>query len=267
MRNDKYLQNLNRIEIEIFTGCNLRCRQCDRSSAQAASNEGMTIEQVALFVQESIALDWLWHEIEVLGGEPTLHPEFPSIIEPLRDYILFNPDCTVILVSNGYGKHVKQMLGAVPDFVTIDNTMKEPVNIIPFNRYNLAPIDDAAYENDAFTRGCRIVSECDLGLNRYGYYLCGAGASIDRVFGYGIGIPSLSSVSHKNLYAQRKTLCKICRHYKGRNLKIRAEDEVSPSWRLAYERYRIVKPNLALYGSSVLPIEEVAILNSKKQID
>ena len=141
------------------------------------------------------------------------------------------------------------MLRTVPDFITIDNTMKEPVNTIPFNSYNLAPIDDTAYKNDAFTRGCRIVSECGLGLSRYGYYLCGAGASIDRVFGYGVGLPSLSSVSANNLYAQRNTLCKLCGHYKGRNLKVRTNDEVSPSWRAAYEKYEIVKPDLSLYGS------------------
>ncbi len=262
MKHGQYLQNINRIEIEIFTGCNLQCRQCDRSSPQAVSNEGMSIEQVNLFVQESINLGWLWYEIEVLGGEPTLHPEFPDIIEPLRDYIAFNPDCTVILVSNGYGTHVNKMLAAVPEFVTIDNTMKESVNTIPFNGYNLAPIDDAAYKDDAFTRGCRIVSECGLGLNRYGYYLCGAGASIDRVFGYGLGLPSLSCVSRESLYTQRKTLCKICGHYKGRHLKIRTDDEVSESWREAYDHYRIVKPNLALYGNSVLPRKEAAIPTS-----
>ncbi len=208
----------------------------------------MTVDQVSLFVQESIDLRWLWYEIEVLGGEPTLHPEFPTIIQPLQEYTRFNPDCTVLLVSNGYGPRVRRMLKAVPEFVTIENTMKERVNSIPFNGYNLAPIDHEDYQHDTFTRGCRIVSECGVGLSRHGYYLCGAGASVDRVFGFGLGIPSLSQVSRKSLDAQRKRLCGLCGHYRGRQLKIRTKNEMSASWTAAYKRYTTSKPLLHPYG-------------------
>lgn len=244
----RYHQNLNRIEIEICTACNLRCRQCDRSSAQAVSSEYMTPEQVALFVDESIELGWLWYEMEILGGEPTLHPNLTDVIECLRRYTAFNPDCTLIFVTNGYGPRVQSTLKALPPDIVVENTAKELVNTIPFNSYNLAPVDDVQLAHDDFARGCRIVSECGLGLTRYGYYLCGTGASVDRVFGLGVGIRSLSEVSREKLFAQRNILCRFCGHYKGRDLKRRTTDEISESWREAYRRYSLRRPELALYG-------------------
>lgn len=245
-----YRQNFNRVEIEICTQCNLRCYQCDRSSAQAPSAEYMTIAQISHFVKESIALRWLWYEIEVLGGEPTLHPDLLEILNVLYGYIEFNPDCQIIVVSNGYGKKVQETLNQVPSWVTIENTSKQEVNQIPFNDYNIAPIDLEQYINDEYSRGCKIVSECGLGLNRYGYYPCGAGASVDRVFGFDIGIKRLSSVKDKILFDQRKVICRYCGHYKAMRCKIRTFNEMSPAWVEAYKIFRINKPILKLYGAS-----------------
>jgi hypothetical protein len=123
-------------------------------------------------------------------------------------------------------------------------------NNIPFNSYNLAPADDTRFANDNFTRGCRIVSECGIGLTRYGFYLCGAGASVDRVFGFGIGISSLREVTRRRLFAQRGTLCRLCGHYKGKDLKVHIGEEVSENWVRAYSKYRVNQPRLRLYGSS-----------------
>jgi hypothetical protein len=210
----------------------------------------MTLQQIELFVHESIGCGWLWYEMEVLGGEPTLHPELLNILACLREYNAFNPDCTILLVTNGYGPKVQHVLRRLPSFVIVQNTAKKRMNDIPFNAYNLAPVDDPAFAQDSFTRGCRIVAECGVGLTRCGFYLCGAGASVDRVFGVGLGISSLAQVTEERLFAQRPHLCCYCGHYKGRHLKLRTRDEVSPSWLMAYQRYRSCKPKLPLYGQS-----------------
>lgn len=243
-----YQQNMNRIEIEISTACNLRCRQCDRSSAQAITDENMTVEQVGIFVHESINMGWLWYEIELLGGEPTLHPEFSAVLKCLQDYLRFNPDCTVILVSNGYGARVQELLATVPSNIKIENTKKQHDNTIPFSSYNLAPLDDSRFTGNNFERGCRIASECGIGLTRYGYYLCGAGASVDRVFGFDIGIKALSELCDETLFPQRTVLCRLCGHFKPRELKVRNAEEISESWRIAYANFRTHKPKLTLLG-------------------
>lgn len=171
--NSIYNQNLNRIEIEITSKCNLKCYQCDRSSAQAPSNEEMSVEQIKYFVDESIENKCLWYEIEILGGEPTLHTHFLEILAEIERYTSFNPNCKILLITNGYGKKVNEVLVTVPKRVLIDNTKKKKINTIPFNDFNIAPKDLEKYKNDNFIRGCKILSECGLGLTRYGYYICG----------------------------------------------------------------------------------------------
>lgn len=250
MRGNIYRQNHNRIEIEICTVCNLRCLQCDRSSAQAPSNDCMSLEQVLQFVKESITSRWLWYEIEILGGEPTLHPNLHDILEVLQAYLAFNPDCRVIVVTNGHGSSVKKVLDGIPSWVKIENTEKRVPNQIPFNPFNIAPIDLIKYRNDRFIRGCRIVSECGLGLNRSGYYICGPAASVDRVFGFNVGIKSLSMLTERRLHQQRRTLCQYCGHFCGIQYQVRKQTEMSASWVDAYRRYRVKRPQLSAYGAS-----------------
>lgn len=245
-----YRQNFNRIEIEICIQCNLHCFQCDRSSAQAPSSECMSVDQIVHFVQEAIELEWLWYEIEILGGEPTLHPDLLEILNILSNYTEFNPDCQLIIVSNGHGKKVQDVLKTLPSWVKVENTLKEEVNQIPFNDYNIAPIDLKQYRDDEYSRGCKIVSECGIGLNRYGYYLCGAGAGVDRVFGFDIGIKRLSDVEENRLLEQRKIICQYCGHYKGMNYKQRTYAEMSPTWIEGYRLFRLNKPILERYADN-----------------
>jgi len=210
----------------------------------------MTTDQINHFVEESKVLEWLWYEIEILGGEPTLHPDLFQIIDILYSYMDFNPDCQIILVSNGHGKMVKEILTEIPSWIVIDDTSKRKSNQMPFNDYNIAPIDLDEYNDDRFLRGCKIVAECGLGLTRYGYYPCGAGASVDRVFGFDIGIKRLCDVNDQELLPQRELLCRYCGHYKGMRYKVRTCAEMSFTWIEAYRKFRFSKPTLSLYGLS-----------------
>ncbi len=255
MKANIYRQNLNRIEIEICTQCNLSCFQCDRSASQAPSTEYMTTKQIAYFIKESVDLNWLWYEIEILGGEPTLHPNLLEIINILSNYLLFNPDCKIIIVSNGFGKQVQKILQQIPSWIAVENTSKKKINQIPFNDFNIAPCDLMKFKNSNYSKGCKIVSECGLGLNRYGFYPCGAGASIDRVFGFDIGIKNLSELNERTLIIKRLILCQYCGHFKGLSSKVRIIQELSSSWIDAYRHYKRKKPILKLYGGDILIIQ------------
>ena len=62
-----YLPNMRRIELELTTECNLYCNNCNRSCGQARSSECITLEQVELFVEESILNGYYWDSIVLLG--------------------------------------------------------------------------------------------------------------------------------------------------------------------------------------------------------
>jgi hypothetical protein len=232
--------NISKIEIEIITSCNVLCFNCDRSSTQAPSTERMTVGQIAHFVDESIELGWQWKTISLMGGEPTLHRELPAIVGEIGRYREFCPSVEVRIKTNGvHSDHVRRMLSGMPSWVLMRSSEKQG-RVYLFSAYNVAPRDLSEYQGADFRQGCWITRHVGMGLTRYGYYPCGAGASVDRVFGLDIGIQRLKDVTAERLSAQLEQLCALCGHFK---------EVMSSSWQKAYESYRIAAPRLSVYGS------------------
>jgi hypothetical protein len=241
---------LSQIELELITACNLKCFNCDRSSRQAVSAELMTVDQVAHFVDESLELGWRWRKIALLGGEPTLHPRFFEILDELDRYRAREPEVVVQLISNGYGRKVERVLARLPDWVTLRNTHKTTPSQYHFDAYNVAPQDLPEYADADFSRGCTIPFMCGMALTRYGFYPCGAGASVDRVFGWGRGIGSLGEVTPDGLVGDFTLLCRYCGHFHGKKAGF---EVMSASWVEAYDRWHRDRPRLPLYGAERAP--------------
>lgn len=239
----RWKTNLHMIEIEITTLCNVRCYNCDRSCQQAASDERMTIDQIRRFVDESIKLGWKWNWIKVLGGEPTLHPDLLPILEELGRYKKAYKGCVVEIVTNGFANSTKETLKKMPGWVRICNTGKTS-RVQDFDAYNVAPIDSQGFDRQRAMKACWITDCYGVGFTRYGFYQCGAGASIDRVFGYGVGIRRLEDLKAGLLAKQRSVLCALCGHLCPIQTR---EEKTSASWQRAYERYGASRPPLALY--------------------
>ncbi|MBF0622663.1 MAG: 4Fe-4S cluster-binding domain-containing protein [Magnetococcales bacterium] len=259
-----WIPHNQRMEIEIITACNLKCYSCNRSSTQAPSGEMMCMEQLHKFLEESNRLNWPWRRLALIGGEPTIHPKFKEIVDLFQPYMEQNPECFLQVSTNGYGKKVKQKIADLPEWVVLQNSEKQGSNQ-SFVSYNVAPCDVDEYQNTALgpycleyhedqaVKACVLVEGCGIALTRYGYYACGPGASIDRVFGFNIGIKKLEDVTHENFKKQLRSLCKYCGHYKHSDMnqeekEILLETEtVSSSWRKAYADYKQEKPKLDLY--------------------
>ncbi len=112
----------------------------------------------------------------------------------------------------------------------------------------MAPIDIDRFRHDDFSRGCFATEYCGLALTRYGYYCCAPGSAVDRVFGFDIGLKSLSSVTDGALKDQFRFLCRYCGIFKyNYDEKRVTTEEVSPSWRDAFAKYRMERPTLTLY--------------------
>jgi len=241
--------NKRRVEIEITTSCNLKCINCNRSCRQAPSEEHMSLKQIKKFIDESICLNWKWESIKILGGEPTLHPQLPAILKIFKRYKKFYPESNIRFLTNGFGDKVNNILKILPPWLIIENSKKKS-SMQKFSSYNLAPIDMKRYKNADFTKACWNTEHCGLGLTRYGYYLCGPGASIDRVFGLDTGIKNLSSVNDSTLMQQRGRLCRYCGMYKEKDYKMGRrikKEKMSLTWIKAYKKYKKEKPKLSLY--------------------
>jgi glycosyltransferase involved in cell wall biosynthesis len=245
----QYHRSRKFIEIDIICDCNLKCYNCDRSCTQAPSQERMTTFQIQYFINASIAASIHWECVRILGGEPTLHPDLLEIIDMIRSWKKeYSPETRIELVTNGYGLRVKEVLKHIPKDIMVDNTNKDSREQ-DFCAVNIAPSDLAMYRCTDFRNGCKITTDsCGIGFTPYGFYPCGAGGAIDRVFGLNIGRDSLPA-KDDDMYDQLEKLCRLCGHFFRSSLKVR-QSVKSKTWEIAYQRYHDSQPVLPRFGDS-----------------
>lgn len=241
----RYTRSRKRIEIDINYLCNLKCANCNRSCSQAPSSDRMTVRQIQKFIAESKKNKIQWERIRILGGEPTLHPDIFEIVSELLVYKRENSTNTqVVLITNGYGKKVNEILKKIPQEVEIDNTGKTSSESF-FEPFNLAPKDDIKYKYADYTNGCWHCAGCGMGLTPYGYYMCAVAGGIDRMLGFNQGRKKLPEIED-DMEDLLNLFCKYCGHFK--YSKPTKEQKISISWIKAYKKYNEKKPKMIYYG-------------------
>lgn len=222
------------IQLEVTSKCNMKCFNCDRSCGQAPAEQHMTIDQISSFTRDVIKNGWWFDRVDIIGGEPTLHPNFFDVINEmsqLRKY-LNNRKCKFRLSTNGVSDYTKDVLSKVPDWIKIRNSNKKDGQG-KFDSYNKAPID-FDIENAPV---CDIPWRCGFALTPYGYYPCGAGGGLDRVFRFDVGIKDLSSFDIPSVKKQMDILCRYCGHSPTSILERTEKPVMSKSWIEAYKNY------------------------------
>lgn len=209
----QYERSRKLIEIDITYVCNLKCNSCNRSCTQAPESISMTLQTVVNFVDESIGKKANWSRIRVLGGEPTLHPQFPLIINELLRYKKNNIDCIIEVVTNGYGRKVQEVLRMIPDSISIDNSYKISGKQPAFIPFNMAPIDDRKFVFSDYRNGCSIIRDCGIGLTPTGYYPCAIAGGIDRITGQSSGRTKLPE-DGDDMRDLLDRACRLCGRYK-----------------------------------------------------
>lgn len=230
---------MSHVQLEITTDCNLKCHNCDRNCGIAPSKEHMGIDQIFRFVDESLRYKKFWRRIDIIGGEPTMYPELDELWKIIKMYVDKQRRCTVRFSTNGIGDKCEEILCSLPDWVTIRNSAKKHREN-KFTAYNSAPVDNG----EKYVRCCSVPWRCGIALTRHGFFLCGAGASVARVFGLNVGIIDMIDVVPENLLKQVPELCKYCGHSNVKSRHIITEQEISPSWQKAIEGYKNVKMDI-----------------------
>ena len=235
----QYRRSRDLIEIDITYQCNLHCQNCNRSVSQAREALHMPVGTISRFVDDSLNSGWRWRRVRVLGGEPTLHPEFRAIVGELLRYKKSNPSTIVEVVTNGHGERVRRELAALPADVMVDNSHKESAIQPLFAPFNLAPIDDPSFARAAFSNGCAILEDCGMGLTPLGYYPCAVAGGIDRILGEELGRATRPD-GGDDMLPEVERLCRFCGrfrdgHFVPRVLRPVLEDApVSRTWRELY---------------------------------
>lgn len=226
------------VEIDITYACNLDCFNCDRSCHQAPSGDHMSLGQILYFLDETRLNRIQWRRISVLGGEPTLHPQFQEIMKLILEYCeKYSPHTRVVVVTNGYGDRVNNTLIHLPARVKVRNTAKKSQIQRDFNTFNVAPVDVQEYAGADFSNGCWITEGCGMGVTPYGYYPCAVAGGIDRIFGFDLGRSTLPEPDD-DMEQQLRAFCTYCGHFKLPTAQPLVGSVMSPAWSLAYARSR-----------------------------
>jgi hypothetical protein len=235
----QYLRSRDLIEIDITYLCNLHCLNCNRSVHQAREARHMPLAMVANFVEESLAKGKVWRRIRVLGGEPTLHPQFFEILDTLLGYGRRHPECILEVVTNGHGPRVAEVLAKLPKEIWVDNSAKTDRVQPTFGPFNLAPKDDPKYIGADFSNACAVARDCGVGLTPMGYYPCAVAGGIDRILRENLGVAELPSDTDDMLEAAKR-LCSYCGRFRDGHFvprPLRPEltvEAISPSWTQLY---------------------------------
>lgn len=239
----QYTPSPDLIEIDLTYLCNLRCNNCNRSSAQAPEALHLDLSAIQRFVSASVEQQRRWRRVRLLGGEPTLHPQFLKMISALEPLRALQPSLVIEVVTNGYGKRVNEALAALPPHVRVENSLKSPDSQLQFAPFNMAPVDRWFHRWVDYRNGCDIPRSCGIGLTPLGYYPCALAGGIDRVAGTGTGRAELpaSDDAMRDLMARNCQLCGRFRdgHYIPPRLRRSlSEQQNSPTWDRIYTRWR-----------------------------
>lgn len=79
---------MRRLQLDLGFICDLGCYKCDRhlDIAPGKPEENLTLEQIERMLDESVKEKYIWEAMLLLGGEPTLHPQFREIVKLLSEY-------------------------------------------------------------------------------------------------------------------------------------------------------------------------------------
>ncbi len=201
------------LEIDITYQCNLKCNNCNRSSAQAPDKIHIGLEEISQFVEDSLCQHRSWRKIRILGGEPTLHTELNEILSELHRLKIAQPDLCIQLVTNGYGPRVNTVISKLPDWLSIENSAKTDSIQPDFGPFNLAPVDSWYHKFSDYSNGCDIARTCGLGLTPQGYYPCAVAGGIDRVLNQKNGRQRLPS-SDDEMRDLMKSACGLCGRFR-----------------------------------------------------
>ena len=230
------------IEIDLTYLCNLRCNNCNRSSAQAPEAVHIGLDAIRQFVAESLVQGRSWARIRLLGGEPTLHPQFMAIVEELLRYKAQYPATVIQVVTNGYGRKVQSVIDSLPSSIYIENSAKSGDAQPGFGPFNLAPQDSMAYAGADYRNGCSIAETCGVGLTPQGYYPCAVAGGIDRVLGVRRGRTSLPPPEDE-MRDLMDAACRLCGRFRDGHYvpdKLRPAlmtQKSSPTWIRIYDEW------------------------------
>lgn len=184
---------LENIELDITRECNFNCPSCLSFSNLYNKNlkSVMTLDEIYNIMKDFKLKNIHIHRLEILGGEPTLHPQFKDVCKFLRQYIDNNNIVdNVYLYTNHSNKLLVNWVELSTDFKIVDSEIRnktvEELKALKvkghYNLYAINKIEDLS--NDVIYK-CGGIEKCGLTIYKFNneirYAVCCYSAFIARL--------------------------------------------------------------------------------------
>lgn len=233
---------MRRLQLDLGFVCDLGCYKCDRhlDVVPGKKEENLTLEQLERMLAESAGENYKWEAMLLLGGEPTLHPQFREIVSLICKYRKeYNPELRIRMASNGYSKKAKTEIEWLdkrhPEILVVDTKKLSKIQE-DFVNVRTAPKD--IFPDRSTYKRCEIPCYSGLGFNYSGFYGCATGGGTARIFGMDIGIKSIRELTYDNIEKFFKTVCPLCGHGEADFLLQHPEITDTISWKDAIRNYK-----------------------------
>lgn len=235
-------------ELHITYRCNLQCVNCNRmSNLRNEHTPDMTVEDVKEFFRQCRELNYN-PLILIIGGEPTLHPDFQEICRLAREFK--GPGKEVQVWTNGRDRELNELMKRKYQMSIPEETFKEKSRVdFPWDDYYISPKDFGVVRKKCWQHGSEI---CGISVDSFGYMPCAVGGMIDSVLKLGLRTKRLSDLFDNEVNAAITE--KMCAHCGACYSNITSEKE-------AWRNYLSAQPKR--FGSHMSPTWYKATENLK----
>ena len=251
-------------EFHLTYACDLECAACNRGSfLKKPHTDNMTLDDAREFMRQADALGWRPDLVTLVGGEPTLHPDFEGFVD-----LLVSWPTKIQVWSNAYRPRATELvqLAMKRKGVTVCRDTEKPggsiaAGEITFDKDNLGKRPDGSWWSldmyispDDFGLPLRepcfqhssII--CGIAVDHGGYAPCALGGNIDAlltpILGPGGRTKQLADLWNPETMARMTAhLCRHCGQQKMERIEGMLErcdtsrfgTPMSPTWIKAFE--------------------------------
>ena len=177
-----------RIELELTLRCNMSCPTCNRhcNVYDKFADSDMAMDQICRLGDEVKTQGESWDILAVMGGEPTLHPDYPEIVTGLSSWVRAKLVRDLQIWTNGL---VAPSIAHVPLRWLAPDEVSKPdgyahIIIADHSRKIHSQMFLAPKDTGQVRAKCTLRDRCGIALNKYGYWPCGPGGAIARLMGW-----------------------------------------------------------------------------------
>lgn len=234
-------------EFHLTLACDLDCSGCNRASFLRQPHTGrMTLDDADEFFRQADALNW-HPSIILVGGEPTLHPDFESFVDLVHQRTGQPPQ----VWSNAYSPRAQRQLlrikgkaSVVPDTAKPDGAVRGPTEDRSYwvDDIYISPADYGLTRDHCFQHASAI---CGVAVDHEGYTPCAMGAIHAALLGVQCRTKRLADLFDKEkVAAMTAAMCRNCGHQMmgkqvdASTLPRRFDTPMSPTWEKAFDGRR-----------------------------